>query len=388
MTARNLFLSSVLVLLGVAAATGQSSDVPPPPMFKSSPLATGEITSQMLLADRIAFVKEGYGLSEEQLKKVTPLLEQLVPAQDRYDLKVRLTLRRTALAISITAASESHQQADPAATITRLQEQILAIHAAAPLSLGNVIKLVEPLLPKEQVEAARSRMKNDLAARLKRNPADIVVEKIDDMLASAVAPAGVSPVQPQPTQPPAQSHAKAPPAPPPPPQPPKPLAPAPPEAQWTKDYEAIITKYGFTEDQKNVAESALKSCLDRAATHRAKSKADFEKADKMSDAAAKEQALQPLRLPLDKLYDELIQRTESLATLEQKLRADGKLTIPPKAPPTAAAPAAQTLKPSPGAVQPPQSPATPPAAPPAATIQPPKPPPSAPPVATTSPAKG
>jgi hypothetical protein len=382
MTARNLLLSSVLVIVSVAAATAQSTDVPAPAMYKPVPAEAGEITSQKLLVDRITFAKEAYGLNEEQAKKIVPLLEQLVPAQDRYDLKMRLTLRRTALAASLATHSRVNPPSDREGTVARLEDQIRSVHANAPMSLAGIMKVVEPILPKEQVDAAHNRIKSEAATRLKRDAAAIDLAKIDALLAPPLTLIAPVPMQPPPTdiqpsspestsatppQPaPVDPHAKAAPPPPPPPQPPKPIPPAPPEDQWTKDHQAIIAKYEFSDVQKMTAEAALKGCIDRAAAHREAHKADYETAQKLSDPAAKETMTKALQLPLDKLYDELVQRTEALATLEQKLRAEGKVLLPPKTPPAAVAP--PTVKP----------PATPATTQPAAPLPAAKPPSAAP----------
>lgn len=379
MSPRTVFLSLSFALVGLAAASAQTTDLPAPAMYKPPSADAGEITLQKLLADRLNFAKEVYALNDEQSKKIVPLLEQLVPLQEQYDLKVRLTLRRTALAISVAANAPANPETDHAGTMARLEAQIQAMHAEAPMSLANVIKLVDPLLPNGQVEAAHNRLRTEVAARLKKDAAAIDLAKIDYPLVPAVVPQGLASMQaPQPRpqtdqpQPPVQSTAKMPIPPPPPPEPPKPLKPAPALNQWTKDYDALVAKYKFTDDQKKVAGLALKSCLDRAAAHQEKH--DPDKAQTPADKPADQTAANAP--PLDRLYDELIQRVESLATTEQKLRAEGKLTSAPEPPPPPARNA-----------QPQRAPAQAPTAPPATSPPPSRALPTPPPPPTTQPGK-
>ena len=419
-----LFCCSLVVFVLAGSVFGQGSGIPAPAMFKPLPPGSAELTAQQLLADRLDFVKEMYQPSAEQLGKITPLLDKLVPDQEKYGAKVRLTLRRLRLAVSVAATEplNPEEETDRAGTMATLQDQIYALQAGAPLSFANVIRIVEPLLPKDEVNAAHARIKASLARRLKRDAAAIDIAKVDALLSPPVIPEEVPAMPPGPpppstppvetkpappveAKPPPPAEAKpqtpTPPVPPPapttqpavvppattkpatPPLPPvveapKVVKPAPPEAEWTKQYEAAAAKYNLNDNQKKTAEQALKACMDRAAAYREKNKGDYEKAKAMSDPAQKEAAMKKLNEPLDKLYDELMQRVDSIATLEQRLRAEGKLAVP-RAPTTAPAsgPAAPKVEPAP------PKPAAMPAQPlPKPTPVPPPPPP------TTQPAHG
>jgi hypothetical protein len=368
----------LLVLVAASSAFAQSAELPTPPMFKAPAPGTGDVTAQKLLADRVAFAKEMYQLNPEQTNKVVPLLEKMLPEQEKHDAKTRLTLRRLKIAISVAATEPESAETDRTGTMATLQNQLNAIQGTAPLSFSNVTTAIEPLLPKEQLEAARGRIKADLAKRLKRDAAAIDLKQIDSLLTPTVIPEplpALPPVHqkpmtdqpprseskplpptppPVPQQPPAPAQPASPPVPPVPAQPttkpatpplpplprspepaqvPRVIKPAPPEATWTKDYEDAVKKYGFTDDQKKIAEKALKSTLDRAAAYREKNKEEFKKAQAITEPGPKTDAMKKLNEPLDKLYDEMIQRVEAIATMEQHLRSEGKL-VTPRTPPT------------------------------------------------------
>lgn len=108
---------------------------------------------------------------------------------------------------------------------------------------------------------------------------------------------------------------------------PRVLKPAPPEAEWAAAVDQAAGKFGFTTEQKKLADSILESCQSRAATHRQLRQADYEAAAKNPDAAKKSEETGKLNDRLNVLYDELIQRVESLATAEQKIKA-GEPTAP------------------------------------------------------------
>ena len=137
--------------------------------------------------------------------------------------------------------------------------------------------------------------------------------------------------------------------------PPKPLQPAPPESEWGKYLETTAAKYKLSSGQRELADAVLSSCQARAKVHREQRKADYDAAQKIPDPAKKAETLKALNERLDGLYDELTQRVDSLATLEQNK---------PPAPP--ATPGPPPAKPAgPGGTTPP-APTTPAAQPPPA----------------------
>ncbi len=368
--------------LGAAPAFG---DGPPgPAMFQQAAADTATGSPEKLLDDRLSFVRHVYQLDESQLGKVRPVLEQLASEQRSYEQRIGLTLHRLQLAITLLAANESLYAGDRSGAMMKLQHQIRKLHAEAPLSLVNVMRRVEPLLGKDPADAARARLKAELVDRLKQVPAETEVEEIDFLLAPPVdlveLPRTVLPDTPMPaapmdsTPPVAQVPARpverppvipvappsegATPSPSPTPpaapvpetrpparpaplaapfSPPVPLPPAPEESEWAQRARAIQETHGFTDQQRVVAARVLKSIQDRAAAHREQRRADYEQAAKLS-GAEKDQQLRGLNRRLDQLYDELIRRTEAIATLEQRFRVAGAAS--PARPPSAPVPPA------------------------------------------------
>lgn len=76
--------------------------------------------------------------------------------------------------------------------------------------------------------------------------------------------------------------------------------------------------YGFTDAQRQTATTILTSCTTRARAHLDSVKSDIDKANNMTDEAAKARTLRSLTKEVDKLYGELTGRIESVATIEQR----------------------------------------------------------------------
>ena len=88
--------------------------------------------------------------------------------------------------------------------------------------------------------------------------------------------------------------------------------------------DASVTKYGFSEKQKLIAQKALKSCLHRAEAYLQQNKESLDLAKQAAPSDENTKRLVELQRPIDKLYDELNQRVYSLATVEQTLAAKKK----------------------------------------------------------------
>lgn len=396
-----LRLGCCLVMgFGVLGAVPAFGDGPPgPAMFQQAAAGQTPGSSASLFDDRLAFVQHVYQLDDGQLSQFRPVLEQLASEQRSYERNINLTLHRLQLAITILAADESVYAGDRSGAMMKLQRQIRTLHAQAPLALVNVMQRVERMVAKEPVEASRARLKAELAARLKLDPATVNVEEIDYLLAPLVdlvelprtvlpgpstpaAPldpdatasqAPARPVERSPVAPVAPPTGEATPQPSPsaqvksvpvlpPPGPAPVVAPrpvpialpaAPAESEWEQRATGIQDTHGFTEQQRAVVAKVIKSVQDRAAAHREKRKADFEQAATLS-GEEKERQLRGLNRRLDELYDELIRRTEAIATLEQRARVRGE-TPPAKQP---AAPVLPTTAVSQGGSGPGQTPGT------------------------------
>jgi hypothetical protein len=99
------------------------------------------------------------------------------------------------------------------------------------------------------------------------------------------------------------------------------LAPAPPIDDWDKHVDATSTKYGFTDAQRTKAQSILRDLRHRAEQYRASRDADFKSLGGMADRKAQDDRKKQLNQPLDAMFDELKQRLDNLATLEQRSKA-------------------------------------------------------------------
>ncbi|MFH1417480.1 MAG: hypothetical protein ABII12_04240 [Planctomycetota bacterium] len=359
-----------LVLILAPAASAMPDEVPPPAMYKASGTDAQAPTAQVLLADRISFVEELYELTAEQEGKILPLLQQLVPAQEQYDVGCCLTLHRMQIAVSLIGHDSDKSPEERARAIARFEDQINAIHADAPLSLYGVMQKVEPLLPAQQVKAAHARIEAIITTRAKHKGqvGRAYPSQIDYLLAPALS-AGEPPVLPEIAKPvathkqatladaavftteqalpvreitatppnPQKLHAaqpKRPNRPPTPVEPPKPLESAPPESDWRAFSEETAKKYGFNDSQKEVANHVVENYLVRAGLHREKASAEYKAAAGLADAAEKQKSLAELNKPLDKLYYELTRRVDSLVTLEQKIAVDGDDSVPMASPAT------------------------------------------------------
>jgi len=112
-----------------------------------------------------------------------------------------------------------------------------------------------------------------------------------------------------------------------------PLAPAPPLDDWDKFVITTAGRYSFDEAQITQARSVLAGLRARAVQYQRSRSADFSRLELMEDARAREQERKTLSAPLDALFEELKQRIENLATMEQRHRAEPRRAEPRRAEP-------------------------------------------------------
>lgn len=96
---------------------------------------------------------------------------------------------------------------------------------------------------------------------------------------------------------------------------------APPLDDWDKYVDATCKKFGFTDAQVIKAQSILKDLRNRAASYRTSRNEDFAAAERITDAKAKADRKKELSAPIDAFFEELKQRLDNLATLEQRAKA-------------------------------------------------------------------
>jgi hypothetical protein len=335
------------VVLGLAVRLAAQSQ---PGAQLPTYLPASEPDVNKLMADRQKFVKEYYQPDEATLAKLQKSMLDVVPFQEKYQKDSALTLSRISLAMGIVSEPGTTEE-ERAARLNKFGQQAGTIYSRAPLSLANVVKMTEPLLTQDKVAFARAKISGQLSSRLQGQPLDMT--KLDvyltpppsvtprpiisrstnadqrEMLsnhrpetpltntAPPQPPAQpvenkVKPQTPQPVQPPAPTAAQ-PVAPPPPP--PKVVKVALPKDTWSKDIESSKKKYNYNPEQLKVVEIITTSVMSRA-----------EKPSTEKDISG--------NMPIDLLYDELVQRLDALASIEQRQKAN-----PPGATPaTPAAP--------------------------------------------------
>lgn len=316
-------------------------------------LPTNTPDANQLAADRVRFVKEMYSLDPAGNDKIAKDLTALVPFQEKFLKDAAKSIYRIELAITIVNNDTQTPEAERPAKLERFRNQLADVYARAPLSLANVIRMADGATTPDKADMAHAKIAAKLSEQLKGQP--LVIPKVDGLLtppsktgvpmpvinaATPPAPAQPAPtpampapkagqqapsanqpqITPSPFVPPAVQN---PPVPAPvipalPPPPPRNVGPAPALDQWKPNVEATMEKYAFTPDQKKIAEKVLDQCKLRAEL--AKSKGD-EPAKPAEGAAAKTTGSSK---PTDLVYDELMQRVDSLATAEQKAKTEKK----------------------------------------------------------------
>jgi len=96
---------------------------------------------------------------------------------------------------------------------------------------------------------------------------------------------------------------------------------APPLDDWDKYVDTTCKKFAFSDAQVIKAQSILKDLRTRAAGYRSSRNEDFAAAERISDAKAKADRKKELSAPIDAFFEELKQRLDNLATLEQRAKA-------------------------------------------------------------------
>jgi len=347
-------LGCVIGFWSMSVAWGQA---PPSPATGTPPrfLPGTHANAQELLEDRKRFIQEMYGLQGPDLDKVMQAISESLAMQQQYQARYAKTLDRMDLALALVRNDFNMSENDRAAKAARFQRQIVDVNRKAPLSLNNVIRIVDRTVAPEQAAAAKARMLSRFGETVRGTSNELDPMQLEDLMVRLAPPTKRPDLPLSPPPAPPQETASAPPATPaqasptpavavgpqsveiqpmpnpptpiapapaPPPPPPKEYPPAPPIPEWEKYFNQTMVKYHFTEVQKQVAKKIYDHCLKRANEHHEKNKADYEAADKLS-ADEKARTVARLNKPIDVLYDELVQRLDSVASVEQKLAAAG-----------------------------------------------------------------
>ena len=361
--------------LGDSAATVYAGDAPY--------LNTMDPDAAKVLTDRKKFILEVYQPSAADMNQLDADLSRLLGLHEKYVQDTKLTIERIHLSMTLIATEPGQTSEQSKPMVDRFQEQLSRVYARAPLSLFNVTSKVEAGISKEAAQAGRVRLQEKFAPLLDRTGGRLELRKLDWLLTPAWVPGDrpsipVSPPQPrkglsreefrekyprvsiQPATPeeraeaeqynqmllqnaaktppdakpgqPAQSAHDTPLKPPPanpvtpapaqPAQPPRVVTPAPMLSEWEGPLQTAIVRFELNDSQKKTAGEIYDYSKKRAEQYRAENEGQFSAARKSNDEAR----IKELNRGMDVIYDEMIQRIESVATLEQKLKAVARET--------------------------------------------------------------
>lgn len=368
----HLITTALTLILGAASAA--AADRPY--------LSADEKDVGKLLADRNRFIMDMYEPAPADAARIIDALRELEGAQGEYQRQSALTLSRLRLAISIVYHDPGHDPSTLDAKLVKFTRQYHNILAKAPLSLRNVVRVAEASLPPDATSAARARMTQILSSQINESGTSFDIERIDGIVHGPVppgprpeiqlpsrptpqslalssdplpaspatdaqpahpdtphthepaaptpAPATPAPVAPPVVSPPIQSaKAKLPPPPPPAaPAPPVragvPLPDAPPIEEWSSYLKQASEKYGFNPSQVEAAQSVVNSSIAIGQKHREANKEAFAAVEGTSNPQIRADKLMPLKEHMDKIYNTMVKRIDSIASLEQRNRAAAK----------------------------------------------------------------
>lgn len=290
------------------------------------------------IEERVEFIRDAYGLNDGQARAFSESLMGLWEDQRQYQFETNVTLRGIKAAMRDVTGSNLVAPPSRPAFLAMFERQMYDfVYLKAPLSFANVLKNAEAGLSPEQIAAGRDKLKKSFKA-----PAEFSKDTVDWDLRKPVEIPSMALKQPAalPAFPPmdesnpslVSTKTDTPPTtrqpiptktvtPPVDPGPPKVIEPAPPLEQWAGLIGQTIAKYKFNPEQNTKAQAILSHCRDRAAAHKQENEEAYQQAAAIADADERSARLKKLNLKLDTLYDQLAERVDSLATLEQKQAA-------------------------------------------------------------------
>ncbi|QDV91152.1 hypothetical protein RAS2_22420 [Phycisphaerae bacterium RAS2] len=342
---------STLLLISASSARGQDTLVVD--RFGGSAsapagyLAATEADTNKLVADRERFIRTYYEPDPAAMAAIQKSLAEAAKLQDKYRFDVALTLSRMGLALGIASENPEYSPEKRAEVMGRLRAQASRYYAMGPLSLAKVAKMAEGSLSADRIAAGHAKLNAALQHVPNATPVDIA--KLDAFLSPPLAatpkpiiprsapmdvqaltqqdqnqqimPANAAnqpaPMAQNPAQPTAPTPAEQkvperpvmpaaavnpPPQPVQPPAPPREIKPAPATNTWADFAKQCATRFKYTADQQKSADTVLDSVMKRAG----------------SAGDAKDSAGHKM---VDVLYDELQQRLESIASIEQRQAA-------------------------------------------------------------------
>lgn len=354
-----------VLILGLVALAG----LPAAAQSARPYLPADEGDVQKLIADRTQFVQDIYQPSAEDAAKILEAMRDLEGTQAQYQRQSALSLSRLNLSYSIVYHDTNRDPAKRTELMKRFERQYHNILAKAPLSLRNVVRLAEATLTPDVATKGRAAIAQKLATQATQLGETFDIERIDGIAYGPLVPGPRPEIQlperptaqplvltPDKTPPPAAPPASTPPTPPPstptppaappaqpvpapiqptardatPPPPPAPptaktasavVSPAPGVSEWKNMLNVATQKYGYNPAQMEAAQSVINQSLSIAEKHRAANAGAYAEVEKLPDSPEKAAKLKTLNEPLDKVYDTMMKRMESIASLEQRNRA-------------------------------------------------------------------
>lgn len=338
------------------------------PLFTASLCAAQDAPTpadRQWIQSRVDFLGRMFELNPAQSKQLLDKEVGLIADQQAYfngpGIKPTLRSLQVGLDQALTTAGDDVR----ATVLERLNTQLYGIYTKAPLSYSSVLAGLEPTLSKAQVDKGYANMKTHFANQLRSGKVELKRENIDVLAGQAVElpsqatkkisvniPPAATPMNiSQTPAPPITQHTSPTPLPPTPPLP-KPLPPpAPPPREygpapaldtWASHVDSVSEKYKFKADQLAQA----KKILDHAT--------------KLATGTQDEKQL-------SEIHGVMSDRVKALASLEQRILADGeKSVVPPQ--PAPVTPGAGPIK-----IVPQAPAATPPAPAPVKPAEPAKP---------------
>lgn len=354
----------LLLIIGFVAVAG----LPVVAQTARPYLPADEADVQKLIADRTQFIQDIYQPTPADAAKIIEAMRELEGTQAQYQRQSALSLSRLNLSFSIVYHDSNREPAKRTELMKRFERQYYDILAKAPLSLRNVVRIAEATLSPDVATKGRAAAAQKLATQASQRGEPFDIELIDCIAYGPLVPGPRPEIQlperpaaqpleltppkspmAQTTPPPVATPPSTPPVPPAPtaqtppapiqpvvrdttpPPPPAPvvaktppngiLPPAPAMSEWKNMLNTASQKYGYNTAQMEAAQNVINQSMSIAEKHRTANAGAFAEVEKMPDSPEKTAKLKNLNEPLDKVYDTMVKRMESLASLEQRNRA-------------------------------------------------------------------
>lgn len=342
-------MNSVIRILAVVVCTALTA-----PTWAQSDATNGNETQVLperktTLPERLAFCKKFYELNDGEVEQLRTALEAKLLLHRNYMRDHQTDLRRRTAAIAVALPQQNTANYSPEQKErfrSYYQEQIYRIYEAAPMSLSYAVQQAQEIVGKDRADRGREKIAMFFKPIIGDGPVD--VKRMDRLVLKPVQMEDISmnddltsaqakllggdvprPVQrdpkkrPQPmtdgaTEPASQS--KTPARNPAPPEVPanlrnQPAAEAPALDQWEATYQTWATNYGFSPEQKATAERIYQYSYRKALEYVSENKDAIEASQGKDSNSTNE-----LMKPVSKLFNQMKDRVDNVATLEQRAR--------------------------------------------------------------------